>query len=373
MAHLARGVMFCLAVAGAATCAAEAGSPGALLFPNSDFEMGDLTNWRTEGTAFKHQPVKGDNVHARSPKQSAKHAGEYWVGTYEKYQGKPGEKAGATQGNAPVGGLLSQRFIIEQPKIAFLIGGGEGGKGKVQLVVEGNVVREAEGKNSPEMERVVWDVADYQGKGAMLYITDASKEAYGIVCADDFRYWETGDRLLLFPNSDFETGTLAGWTAEGKAFEHQPIKGDNVAARTGGKRRAGQQGAWWIGTFEKYQGKEGEKAGAIQDNAPTGTLKSEPFTIHGDRIVFRMGGGNRPEIGVRLMVEGKMVFVAHGRQSPTMSTVMWDVTPYKGTTARIEIFDESSAPWGFVCADDFHYVMAEGEPPKAAMVPAAAE
>jgi hypothetical protein len=353
-------------------CGAEEGHAGALLFPNSDFEMGNLTNWRTEGDAFKYQPVKGDNVKARSPKQSAKHAGAYWVGTYEKYQGKTGEKAGATQGNAPVGGLLSQRFIIEQPSIGFLIGGGGKGKGRVQLVVEGSVVREAEGKDSPEMERMVWDVTDYQGKSAMVYITDSGKGSYGIVCADDFRYWERGERLLLFPNSDFEGGTLAGWVAEGAAFERQPVKGDNVAMRTGGERRAGHQGDWWIGTFERYQGKAGEKPGAFQDNAPTGTLKSEPFTITGDRIVFRMGGGNRPEIGVRLVVDGKLAFVAHGRQTPTMSTVMWDVSPYKGETAQIEIFDQSSASWGFVCADDFHYVMVEGEAPQAAMVPAAA-
>src|SRR5688500_672124 len=32
-------------------------------------------------------------------------------------------------------------------------------------------------------------------------------------------------------NLDFETGTLAGWTAEGGAFKDQPIKGDTVFPR----------------------------------------------------------------------------------------------------------------------------------------------
>ena len=39
-------------------------------------------------------------------------------------------------------------------------------------------------------------------------------------------------------NFDFESGTLADWTATGKAFEGQPIKGDTVAARVAFERAA---------------------------------------------------------------------------------------------------------------------------------------
>jgi hypothetical protein len=35
----------------------------------------------------------------------------------------------------------------------------------------------------------------------------------------------------LFPNADFEAGTLDGWKAAGKAFRFQPTEGDNPRAR----------------------------------------------------------------------------------------------------------------------------------------------
>ena len=48
---------------------AEANLPDPdLLFENSDFENGDLTNWTAAGTAFEFQPTKGDNPTARKRK-----------------------------------------------------------------------------------------------------------------------------------------------------------------------------------------------------------------------------------------------------------------------------------------------------------------
>src|SRR5947208_2393286 len=67
-------------------------------------------------------------------------------------------------------------------------------------------------------------------------------------------------------NLDFETGTLKDWTAEGNAFEGQPVEGDSVA-----KRRAdmtsGHQGKFWVGGYEKF----GDKR--------KGKLTSVPFTV----------------------------------------------------------------------------------------------
>src|SRR5471032_3382618 len=68
-------------------------------------------------------------------------------------------------------------------------------------------------------------------------------------------------------NLDFETGTLKDWTADGKAFEGQPIKGDTIYPRRKDSKSQ-HQGQFWIGTFEKHG-----------DDKATGTLTSVPFKI----------------------------------------------------------------------------------------------
>ncbi len=348
-------LIMCTASALAGADVAPEGAPGSLLFPNSDFELGTLENWRMDGEAFQYQPTQGDNVKARNKERSAKHAGKYWVGTYERFQGKAGEKAGKSQGDKPVGGLLSTGFIIQRPFITFLVGGGTEAKAEVQLIVGGEVVRRESGNDRPEMRRIIWDLRGYLNQKAMLYIVDKSKKSFGFVNADDFRYYETGASRLLFPNSDFEAGDLSGWTAEGDAFTFQPVKGDNVTVRTGGKRRANQQGLSWIGTLEKFNATIGQKPGDVQGDPPTGVLRSQPFTIDGEKILFRVGGGNGKNVGVRLLVGGEEVRVSRGQHQPEMTQAMWDVAPWKGQEARIEIFDQATKAWGFINADDFRY------------------
>ena len=69
---------------------------------NYGFETGDLTDWVKTGNAFDFQPTWGDNPTARNRGQASKHEGDWWIGTYEKYQGPvkgKGQKAGGTQGD----------------------------------------------------------------------------------------------------------------------------------------------------------------------------------------------------------------------------------------------------------------------------------
>ena len=58
-----------------------------LLFENSDFEAGDLSNWSATGDAFDFQPTKGDNHLARSHREPSERQGEYWIGTFESTTG----------------------------------------------------------------------------------------------------------------------------------------------------------------------------------------------------------------------------------------------------------------------------------------------
>ena len=92
---------------------------GDLLFENSDFETGDLANWKATGDTFDFQPTKDDNPMARRRKQPSKHQGEYWIGTFEKYNGKPEFRPGQTQGDRPTGTLTSVSFAVSRERINF--------------------------------------------------------------------------------------------------------------------------------------------------------------------------------------------------------------------------------------------------------------
>lgn len=156
---------------------------------------------------------------------------------------------------------------------------------------------------------------------------------------------------LLFPNSDFETGTLDGWTVEGDAFKVQPTKGDNTKARN--RESANMQGTWWIGGFEKFNGAVGSPGETVGDK-PTGTLTSREFTIKQPYITFRVGAGHLPgKVGVRLLVDGKQIELATGVDNETMVMHSSDVKAHVGKTARLQIFDNATGGWGHINVDDF--------------------
>lgn len=353
--HLS-SLLLCLAIAhvGISARAVEAVDDD-LLFPNSDFEQGDLTNWRTEGEAFQFQPTRGDNVRSRRREWTALPQGRYWIGTYERYQGSKGQKPGAVQKDTPQGGLVSTDFVIREPYIGFLLGGGDSPDLAVQLIVDGKVVYSASPVKSEAMQHVRWDVSAYRDQKAVLYVLDRSSAAWGHINVDDFRFYRERVDDLLFPNSDFELGDLGNWTAEGEAFLHQPTKGDNIAVRRPGKATAAPIGMYWIGSSENYQGKPDQTPGSHQGDAPQGILRSIPFTIRGSTILCRVGGGADAGLKVQLLVNGRPVKWARGTRRERMRPVVWVVNDYLGQTAEIEIQDRSSARWGHVNVDDFRY------------------
>ncbi|MGC8845323.1 MAG: hypothetical protein ACP5QY_05695, partial [Candidatus Hydrogenedens sp.] len=332
-----------------------------LLFPNSDFEHGNLDNWRAFGKAFLNQPTYGDNVLARESPKCALPQGFWWVGSYENYQGLPGQKVGDVQKNDAVGELISRTFTIGTPYIGFLISGGAKKTTAVRLIVNGQVVRETYGQNHPLLSREFWDVKEFLNQPAIISIIDNDKGAWGCINVDDFRGYLVPDNMLLFPNSDFEMGNLEHWKAQGSAFERQPTLGDNPSAREAGKH-SNHQGKYWIGTYELYQGKPNEEPGMVRKDVAFGSLRSEPFKIRGYAIRFLLGGGKVSGLDVRLHVDGKVVrSVKNTENREDMRPVFWDVTEFKGKDAEIEIIDDSMDAWGHINVDDFKYVRLLGD------------
>ncbi len=153
-----------------------------------DFETGDLLGWTKTGAAFNFQPTYGDNPTARGRGQASKHQGKYWIGTYEKRPGAS-HKAGQTQGDGPKGTLTSLPFKISQPGMNFLIGGGcDVNTVRVELIVNGSVVRKATGRCNETMSRIDWKVSEFMGKSAQIRIVDQSNGGWGHINFDDLKF-----------------------------------------------------------------------------------------------------------------------------------------------------------------------------------------
>ena len=158
----------------------------------TDFETGDLRGWEKIGDAFDFQPTFGDNLTARGRGEPSNHQGSYWLGTFERFQGHPGQNPGDVQADGPQGILTSPAFVIPAGTLSFLVGGGSHFETRVELVILDSAQQETRiyyetGKNSETLERVTWDLHPYAGRIGRIRVVDASSDLWGHINADDFR------------------------------------------------------------------------------------------------------------------------------------------------------------------------------------------
>jgi hypothetical protein len=173
-----------------------------------DFETGDLVGWHETGDAFDFQPTWGDNPMGRSVyggdgdrrsygrDQKTGLRGRYFIGTFEQRPGNgrddyinahPDYTMGTAQGDAPVGVLTSETFMILGSSISFLIGGGcDALTEYVELLVDGIGVDRATGECREMMRNLTWDVALFRGRAAQIRIVDAGTSIWGHINVDHF-------------------------------------------------------------------------------------------------------------------------------------------------------------------------------------------
>lgn len=147
---------------------------------NFDFERGDLSDWKVDGQAFEDAVVKGDAVAARRKDMRSGHAGEYWLGGYEK----GGDKA--------VGTLTSVEFKITQPYLGFLIGGGASKATRVEILnaANGVVIATATGPDNEEMVRVFTDLRKFMGASISIRLVDEATSGWGHLNFDDVKFYD---------------------------------------------------------------------------------------------------------------------------------------------------------------------------------------
>lgn len=146
--------------------------------------------------------------------------------------------------------------------------------------------------------------------------------------------------------ADFEGPDHGGWTANGIAFASGPDHPQPGAI-------PGTEGN---GIANSFGGADAEQ----------GTLVSPEFLVNTDWLSFRIGGGNRTGLlGMRLLVDAKEVRGATGGNGPEMELKSWDLRPFRGRKAVVEIFDRySGGDWGHVTVDQI--VLGNGAQPQGA-------
>lgn len=138
------------------------------------------------------------------------------------------------------------------------------------------------------------------------------------------------------PIANFDGPDYAGWKVEGTAFGTAPAK----ATLPGQQQVTGFEGAGLVNSF-------------LHGDDAVGRLISPPFRIERTLINFKIGGGDKPgKACVNLLVDGKVVRTATGRNEERLLWETWDVSDFEGKQAQIEIVDEATGGWGHINIDE---------------------
>ncbi|MFG0333334.1 MAG: PSD1 and planctomycete cytochrome C domain-containing protein [Maioricimonas sp. JB049] len=141
--------------------------------------------------------------------------------------------------------------------------------------------------------------------------------------------------------ADFESDHYDGWTVTGDAFGTGPQTLETIAPYQG---RINAIGRGFVNSHQKRDGGRGD--------AHTGRLTSPSFEISRKMIRMLVGGGaHEGKTCVNLLVGGKVVRTATGRNNNQMFPVSWDVEEFLGKTAQIEIVDDETGGWGNIGVD----------------------
>jgi len=150
--------------------------------------------------------------------------------------------------------------------------------------------------------------------------------------------------------ADFEGADYGTWKATGTAFGERP-----AAGTLGGQQTvSGFQGKGLVNTF-------------IAGDAPQGTLTSPPIDLNRRFVNFMIGGGSHAgQTCLNLIVDGKVVRTAVGRDNERLEWMSWNVADLEGQRATFEIVDQNSGGWGHINLD--HIELAD-EPRQGALPP----
>jgi hypothetical protein len=192
--------------------------------------------------------------------------------------------------------------------------------------------------------RMVTQGLDVEGLADLdrrLAASDKQYEEYALAAE---AILNTGGQVEERVFADFESGTYDGWTVTGEAFGEIPQTLKTIAGYQG---RINGRGTFFVNSHNIRPGGDVRKGDSL-----TGTLTSSEFTIDFDAIEFLVGGGSHQgKTCVNLIIDDKVVLSATGRDNNQMSINTWNVRPFAGRTAKIQVVDNHTSGWGNIGID----------------------
>lgn len=218
----------------------------------ADFEGGSYgEGWTTTGDAFGTAPSTGT---IGDQQQVTGFEGEGLVNTFLDH-------------DRSVGTLTSPELEITHDYINFLIGGGrhpmsEADPTAVNLVVDGEVVRTATGKDAERLTWSAWDVSELRGQTARLEVVDQNTGGWGHINLDSVMLSDAAAQ----PASIETTVNLV-------------VDGEVVDSETGSNS---ERLDWASLDLRRYQGQQAQVKLIDANGGGWGHLLADHFTFSGE-------------------------------------------------------------------------------------------
>ncbi|MBN2171191.1 MAG: family 43 glycosylhydrolase [Candidatus Krumholzibacteriota bacterium] len=183
-------------------------------------------------------------------------------------------------------------------------------------------------------------------------------------------YYFRFDRIdLSTPDLVPEIISLGGlderWTIIfGNAFDNQPTWGDNPRER--GDPPSHMKGNSYLATYEDFSHPLDGEPGDAQGPMLTGLMRSEGFTVTGDRFRLLVGGGYRPEtcfVGLVRDSDGAVLFKDTGINSHSMIPRLWDTSNLLGEAVYLVVADLGWREWDCISVDHIEEYDRSGQDP----------
>ncbi|MEW6745552.1 MAG: GH116 family glycosyl hydrolase [Planctomycetota bacterium] len=147
--------------------------------------------------------------------------------------------------------------------------------------------------------------------------------------------------------ASFEGKDYGNWRVEGSAFGSHPSPGTHPQQN----RVSGFAGEGLVNTY-------------LPDDSTTGRLISPAFTVTRDFINFLVGGGaHARETCIQLVIDGKVVAEATGKNDERLEWAHFEVASHRGAEAHLAIIDRATGPWGHINVDEIEFADTPKEGP----------